>query len=148
MKVKNNNKTIEILLIEDNLGDNRLMIEVFKEGEIRNNMHMVTNGVEAMEFLHRENKHSNAVPPDLILLDLNLPKKDGRQVLQEIKEDPQLKYIPVIVLTTSQSEWDINNTYMNHANAYITKPIDLNKFIKVIKSIEDYWLYTVTLPPK
>ena len=86
--------------------------------------------------------------PDLILLDLNLPKKDGRQVLQEIKEDPQLKHIPVIVLTTSQSEWDINNTYMNRANAYITKPIDLNKFIEVIKSIEDYWLYTVTLPPK
>ncbi len=148
MKVKNNNKTIEILLIEDNLGDNRLMMEVFKEGKIKNNMHMVTNGVEAMEFLHRENKHSNAVPPDLILLDLNLPKKDGRKVLQVIKEDPQLKYIPVIVLTTSQSEWDINNTYMNHANAYITKPIDLNKFIKVIKSIEDYWLNTVTLHPK
>ncbi|MGO9386712.1 MAG: response regulator [Methanobacterium sp.] len=148
MKVKNNSKTIEILLIEDNLGDNRLMVEVFKEGEIRNNMHMVTNGVEAMEFLHRENKHSTAVLPDLILLDLNLPKKDGRQVLKEIKEDPQLKYIPVIVLTTSQSEWDINNTYMNHANAYITKTVDLNEFIKVIKSIEDYWLYTVTLPQK
>lgn len=124
------------------------MIEVFKEGEIKNNKHMVTNGVEAMEFLHRKNKHSDAVRPDLILLDLNLLKKDGRQVLQEIKEDPQLKQISLIVLTTSQSEWDINHTYKNYANAYLTKLIDLNKFIKVIKSIEHYWFNTVTLPPK
>ncbi len=123
-------------------------MEVLKEAKIKNNIHMVTNGVEAIQFLHGENKYSDAVHPDLILLDLNLPKKDGRQVLQEIKEDPQLKRIPVVVLTTSQSEWDVTYTYMNHANAYITKPIDLNEFIKVIKSIEDYWLYTVTLPPK
>lgn len=139
-------KPIEILLIEDNLGDNRLTIEIFKEAEVPNNIQTVTNGVDALEFLNQEKKFQNATRPDLIILDLNLPKKDGREVLADIKKDPKLKCIPVIVLTTSQSKKDIKSTYEHHANAYITKPIDLNHFIKVIKSIEKYWLSTVQLP--
>lgn len=141
-------KPIEILLIEDNLGDNRLTMEVFKEAKVPNNIQMVTNGVDAMEYLNQENKYATAKRPDLILLDLNIPKIDGREILAEIKEDPKLKCIPVIVLTTSQSERDTIITYEHHANAYITKPIDLNKFIDVIKSIENYWLNTVKLPPE
>lgn len=139
-------KPIEILLIEDNLGDNRLTIEVFKEAIVPNKIHMVTNGIDAIEYLNQRDKFEDAVIPDIILLDLNIPKKDGREILTEIKLNPKLKCIPVIILTTSQSETDIFNTYNHHANAYITKPIDLNEFIKVIKSIEDYWLNTVQLP--
>lgn len=140
------NTPIEILLIEDNLGDNRLTTEVFKEAEVTNHIQIVTNGVDAMEYLNRENEYKNAKRPDIILLDLNIPKKDGREILMEIKEDPELKCIPIIVLTTSQSELDIKTTYEHYANAYITKPIDLNKFIKVMKSVEEYWLGTVELP--
>ena len=140
------NKTIEILLIEDNLGDNRLTMEIFKEAKVPNRIQMVTNGIDAVEYLNQENKFTNAVRPDLILLDLNIPKKDGRKILREIKENPKLKCIPVIILTTSQSQRDIKTTYEHHANAYISKPIDLNELIKVIKSIEDYWLSTVELP--
>ena len=143
---KNRNKPIEILLIEDNLGDNRLTTEVFKEAQVPNNIHIVTNGMAAMEYLKRENDFKLAVRPDIIFLDLNIPKKDGREILMEIKEDPKLKCIPIIVLTTSNSELDIKSTYAHYANAYITKPIDLNKFIEVIKSIEEYWLRTVELP--
>jgi len=145
-KRKDRVRPIEILLIEDNQGDNRLTTEVFKEAQVPNNIHIVTNGMEAMEFLKRKDKHKNASRPDLIFLDLNIPKKDGREILMEIKEDPILKCIPIIVLTTSHSEMDIKSTYSHYANAYITKPIDLNRFIDVIKSIEEYWLCTVELP--
>jgi len=144
--IKGRNKPIEILLIEDNLGDNRLTTEVFKEATVANNIQIITNGMEAMEYLKRKEKYQNAIRPDLIFLDLNIPKKDGREILMEIKRDPELKCIPIIVLTTSNSEIDIKSTYAHYANAYITKPIDLNKFIEVIKSIEEYWLGTVELP--
>lgn len=140
------NKPIEILLIEDNKGDNRLTTEVFKEAEVPNNIQVVTNGIAAMEYLKRKNEFKNAVRPDLIFLDLNIPKRGGRELLIEIKEDPLLKCIPLIVLTTSNSEMDIKSTYAHYANAYITKPIDLNRFVEVIKSIEEYWLNTVELP--
>ena len=146
MNNKKGKKPIEILLIEDNLGDNRLTTEVFKEAEVNNNIKIVTNGVMAMQYLKREKGFEDAVRPDMILLDLNIPKKDGREILRELKEDPDLKCIPIIVLTTSQSDMDIKSTYAHYANAYITKPIDLNKFINVIKSIEEYWLNTVELP--
>ena len=139
-------KPVEILLIEDNLGDNRLTIEILKEAEVPTNIHMITNGVEAMKFLNQENQYADSKRPDLILLDLNIPKKDGREILAEIKTNPQLKCIPVIVLTTSQSEWDVKSTYEHYANAFITKPIDLSEFINVIKSVEEYWLNTVELP--
>lgn len=141
-------KPIEILLIEDNLGDNRLTMEVFKDAEVSNNIQIVTNGVDATKYLYQEKRFADAVRPDIILLDLNIPKKDGREILAEIKKNPKLKCIPIIVLTTSQSEQDIKSTYEHYANAYITKPIDLDNFIKVIKSIETYWLNTVELPPK
>lgn len=141
-----NRKPIEILLIEDNLGDNRLTEEVFKEAEVPNHIQLITNGVEAMKFLNQENEYADCKRPDLILLDLNIPKKDGREILAEVKMNPKLKCIPVIVLTTSQSEWDVKSTYEHYANAYITKPIDLNEFINVIKSVEKYWLTTVQLP--
>jgi two-component system, chemotaxis family, response regulator Rcp1 len=141
------NKPIEILLIEDNQGDNRLTKEVFKEAAVPNHIQIVTNGVKAMHYLNKEKEYKNAPHPDLILLDLNIPKKDGREILKEIKENPDLKCIPIIVLTTSQSEMDIKSTYEHYANAYITKPLDLNEFIEVIRSIEEYWLSTVELPP-
>lgn len=144
-KIKN--KPIEILLIEDDMGDNKLTTEVFKETSIPNNIHLVTNGVDAMNYLYQGKGFQDAIRPNIIFLDLNIPKKDGREILKEIKEDPELKYIPIIVLTNSKSELDIKNTYKNYANAYITKPIDLNEFINVIKSIEQYWLGTVELPP-
>lgn len=137
---------IEILLVEDNPGDVRLTREAFKEGKVRNNLHVAIDGVEAMAFLHREGKYSDAPRPDLILLDLNLPKKDGREVLAEIKADDELKRIPVVVLTTSQAEEDILKTYNLHCNCYITKPLDFAQFIKIIRSIEDFWLNVVKLP--
>jgi len=146
MNRKKRSKPIEILLIEDNLGDNRLTIEVFKEADVPNNIQVVSNGKEAMKYLNKENSFRDANRPNLILLDLNIPKKDGREILKELKEDPQLKCIPTIVLTTSESEMDIKSTYEHYANAYITKPLDLNEFIEVIKSIEEYWLTTVELP--
>jgi chemotaxis family two-component system response regulator Rcp1 len=141
-----NGKSIEILLIEDNPGDVRLTKEVLKEGKVRNNLQVVGDGVEAMAFLRRENSYAKASRPDLILLDLNLPKKDGREVLQEIKADHQLKRIPVVVLTTSDADEDILKSYDLCANCYITKPVDLDQFIRVIRSIETFWLTIVTLP--
>ncbi|OPY23032.1 MAG: response regulator PleD [Methanobacterium sp. PtaU1.Bin097] len=144
---KGKNKPIEILLIEDNLGDNKLTTEVFQEAAVPNIIHMVTNGVDAMNFLKQEGGFQDSDRPNIILLDLNIPKKDGREILKEIKADPELKYIPIIVLTNSESEQDIKNTYKHYANAYITKPIDMDEFVKVIKSIEEYWLRTVELPP-
>lgn len=139
-------KPIEILLVEDNPGDVRLTEEALKEGKVLNSMHVAKNGIEALSFLHKEGKYADAVRPDLILLDLNMPKKDGREVLAEIKHDEKLRRIPVVILTTSEAEEDIVKTYDSHANCYITKPVDLDQFIKVIKSIEDFWLSIVKLP--
>jgi CheY-like chemotaxis protein len=139
-------RPIEILLVEDNPGDVRLTIEGLKEGKVRNNLHVAKDGVEALAFLRREARYPDAVRPDLILLDLNLPRMDGRQVLSEIKADPQLKTIPVVVLTTSRAEQDVLHSYQLQANCYITKPVDLEQFITVVRSIEDFWLTIVTLP--
>jgi two-component system, chemotaxis family, response regulator Rcp1 len=139
---------IEILLVEDNPADVRLTTEALKEEKIYNNLHVVIDGVEALSFLRREGKYAKAVRPDLILLDLNLPKKDGREVLKEIKTDDNLKAIPVVVLTVSKSEEDILKSYDLHANCYITKPVDLDQFMKVIRSIQEFWLTIVKLPPK
>jgi len=138
---------IEILLIEDNSGDVRLTQEALKEGKILNKLHVVRDGVEAMAFLRQEGKYANAIRPDLIMLDLNLPKKDGKEVLAEIKSDSYLKVIPVIILTVSKLEEDIIKTYDLHANCYITKPIELDSFIAVVRAIEDFWLTIVKLPP-
>jgi CheY-like chemotaxis protein len=139
-------RPIEILLVEDNPGDVRLTIEALKEGKVRNQLSVARDGVEALAFLRREGSHANAARPDLILLDLNLPKKDGREVLAEIKEDSRLRRIPVVVLTTSKAEEDILRTYDLHANCYITKPVDLEQFISVVRSIDDFWLSVVRLP--
>ncbi len=139
-------RPIEILLVEDNPGDVRLTMEGLNEGKVRNNLHVAKDGVEALAFLRHEAQHSDAVRPDLILLDLNLPRKDGREVLSEIKADPTLKTIPVVVLTTSRAEQDVLQSYQLQANCYITKPVDLEQFITVVKSIEDFWLTIVTLP--
>jgi CheY-like chemotaxis protein len=139
-------RPIDILLVEDNPGDVRLTVEGLKESKVRNNLHVARDGVEAMEFLRREGQHTGAVRPDLILLDLNLPRMDGREVLLEIKSDAQLKTIPVVVLTTSRAEHDVLRSYELQANCYITKPVDLEQFITVVKSIEDFWFTIVTLP--
>jgi chemotaxis family two-component system response regulator Rcp1 len=141
-------RPIEILMVEDNPGDVRLTVEALKEGKVRNNFHTVEDGVEAMAFLRREGRYAEAVRPDLILLDLNLPKKNGREVLAEIKEDPDLRRIPVVILTVSQAEQDIVKSYNLHANCYITKPVDLDQFLEVVKSIENFWLTVVMLPPR
>ncbi|MFA6924621.1 MAG: response regulator [Bacteroidales bacterium] len=143
-----NSKSIDILIVEDNSGDARLIREVLKEGKIMNSLHIVKDGVEAMEFLYKKGKYENTPNPDLIILDLNLPRKDGREVLAEIKENNELKKIPIVIMTTSQAEEDILRSYNLHANCYITKPLDLNQFIKVVKSIEDFWFSVVKLPPK
>ena len=137
---------VEILLVEDNAADVRLTKEALAEGKVFNNLHWAKDGIEALEFLHKKGKHKGAPKPDIILLDLNLPKKDGREVLQEIKADDKLKRIPVVVLTTSQAEEDILRSYNLHANCYVTKPVDLDQFIKVVKSIDTFWLTVVTLP--
>ena len=137
---------IEILMIEDNPGDVRLTQEALKENKMYNCLHAVGDGVEAMAFLRREGKYADAPRPDLILLDLNLPKKDGREVLAEIKADENLKRIPVVILTSSQAEEDVLRTYNLHANCYVTKPVDLDQFIRVVKSIEEFWLTIVKLP--
>lgn len=142
-----NGKPIEILLVEDNPGDVRLTLEALKEGKVRNNLHVAEDGVKALAFLRKEGKYADKPKPDLILLDLNMPKKDGREVLAEIKNDDDLKRIPVVVLTTSNAEKDIIKTYDLHANCYITKPVDLGQFINVVKTIEDFWLTIVKLPP-
>jgi CheY-like chemotaxis protein len=147
MNTAKKGQPIEILLVEDNPGDVRLTQEALKENKVLNNLHVVEDGVEAMAFLHRDGKYVDAVRPDLILLDLNLPRKDGREVLSEIKADDDLKRIPVVVLTVSGAEEDILKSYNLHANCYITKPIDLNQFINVVRSIESFWLTIVKLPP-
>ena len=140
------NGPIDILLVEDNPGDERLTREALKEGKVYSNLHWAKDGVEAMDFLRRVGRHGAAPRPDIILLDLNLPKKDGREVLSEIKRDESLKRIPVVILTTSKAEEDVMRTYNLHANCYVTKPVDLEKFIVVVKSIDAFWLTVVTLP--
>ncbi|KAF5413626.1 MAG: putative methanogenesis regulatory protein FilR2 [Candidatus Methanogaster sp.] len=137
---------IEILLVEDNPGDVRLTQEVLRDGKVRNNMSVAKDGVEAVAFLRQTGEYAGAPRPDIILLDLNLPKKDGREVLADIKTDHDLKNIPVVVLTTSSAEQDIVRSYDLHANCYITKPVDLDQFIRVIRSIEDFWLTIAKLP--
>jgi chemotaxis family two-component system response regulator Rcp1 len=140
-------KSVEILLVEDNRGDADLARDALENSKVRNTLHVVGDGEAAMDFLRRTGKYVKAPRPDLILLDLNLPKKDGREVLAEIKADDDLKRIPVVILTTSKDEEDILKSYNLHANCYITKPIDLNQFVKVVQSIEDFWLTIVKLPP-
>jgi CheY-like chemotaxis protein len=141
-------RPIKILLVEDSPGDVRLTHEALKEGKVRNELHVVGDGLEASVFLRQEGKYAHAPRPDLVLLDLNLPKKDGREVLAEIKADEQLRRIPVVILTTSQAEEDILKAYNLYANCYVTKPVDLDQFIKIVKSIEDFWLTIVKLPPE
>jgi len=137
---------IEVLLVEDSPGDVRLTREAFKDAKVHINLHVASDGARAMAFLKREGEYAMALRPDLILLDLNLPKKDGREVLAEIKEDPTLKTIPVVILTTSSSEADVLRTYQLHANCYITKPVGLEGFLTVVKSIDSFWLSVVRLP--
>src|SRR3984957_9425356 len=138
---------IEVLLVEDSPGDVRLTLEAFKDAKMHVSLHVASDGAEAMAYLNREGEHADVPRPDLILLDLNLPKKDGREVLQEIKENPALKSIPVVILTTSGSNADILRSYMLHANCYITKPVNLDGFLKVVKTIDGFWLSVVKLPP-
>lgn len=140
-------RAVLILLVEDNAGDVRLTREALLEGKVSNELVVASDGVEALAILRREGVHHGAARPDLILLDLNLPKMDGREVLAAVKNDPALMRIPVVVLTTSKAEEDILRTYDLHANCYITKPVDFEKFVEVIKSIDDFWLTVVRLPP-
>lgn len=141
-------KPIEILLVEDNAGDARLAREALREAKVRNNLTWLSDGEEALAFLRREGKYNLAPRPDLILLDLNLPRKDGREVLTEIKADDKFKRIPVVILTTSQAEEDVLKAYHLNANCYIPKPVDLERFLIVVKTIEDFWLTIVKLPPE
>lgn len=148
MKEIPNTQPIDVLLVEDNPGDARLAVEAFKDGgsRLKSTLHHVKDGVEALDFLHRRGEHASAVRPDIVLLDLNLPRKDGREVLAEIKEDDDLKLIPVLILTTSQAERDILETYSLHANGYVSKPLDLDEFAGVVESIKDFWFTTAKLP--
>jgi chemotaxis family two-component system response regulator Rcp1 len=139
-------RPVEILLVEDNPGDVRLTLEAFKETKVRNNVSVVSDGGAALAFLRREGEYGDAPRPDLILLDLKLPVVDGRDVLDQIKADQALRRIPVVILTTSEAERDILKTYQLHANCYITKPVDLDQFIEVVRSIDQFWLSIVTLP--
>jgi CheY-like chemotaxis protein len=140
-------RPIEILLIEDSPSDAALTIEALQAGKIVNNLNLVADGVEAMAYLRKQGRFTESSRPDLIMLDLNLPKKDGREVLQELKSDPSLKLIPIIVLTTSRADKDVLRSYELSANCYITKPVDFQQFIDVVRSIERFWLSVVTLPP-
>ncbi len=141
-------RPIEILLVEDNPGDVRLTREALKEGKMINNLNVVMDGEQALEYLHRRGEYAHTIRPDLILLDLNLPKISGREVLADIKQDPRLKRIPVVILTTSNAEQDILHSYNLYANSYITKPVDLDQFMRIIERIEDFWLSIVRLPPQ
>jgi two-component system, chemotaxis family, response regulator Rcp1 len=139
-------RAVEILLVEDNPGDVRLTQEALKDGRVLVNLTVAADGVEAMEVLRRQGVHAGKRLPDLIVLDLNLPRKNGREVLEEIKADEDLKRIPVIVMTTSKAEQDVHKAYNLNANCYVTKPVDLDEFLAVVRSIEDFWLTIVTLP--
>ena len=141
-------RPVEILLVEDSPGDVRLTQEALKDSKLLNNLHVTRDGVEAMDFLQRKGKYESAVRPDVVLLDLNMPRKDGRQVLKEVKEDEELKRIPIVILTISKADEDIIRTYELGANCYITKPVDLEQFNKVVKAIDNFWFEVVTLPPK
>jgi len=147
MDIRETCKAIEILLVEDSPSDVRLTIEALKDAKVSNRLSVVSDGVEAIAFLKKVGKYADSPCPDLILLDLNLPKKDGREVLKEIKQDENLKAIPVVVITTSKSDEDILKSYNLHANCYITKPIGLEQFLIVVKAIESFWLKIVKLPP-
>ncbi len=146
--MKRNMESIDILLVEDNPGDVRLTKEALKDAKVLNEVYIAKDGVEALQFLHKEGSFADAPKPDLILLDLNLPRKDGREVLAEIKKDTKLRRIPVVILTTSKADEDIIRTYDLHANAYVTKPVDLNRFIEIIHTLEEFWFTIVKLPPK
>lgn len=139
-------ETVNILLVEDNPADARLIEEVFKDTNVKNRIFVVKDGVEAMDFLYNENNYVDAPKPEIILLDLNLPRKDGREVLKEVKANEDLKSIPIVILTTSSAKEDVIRTYNNHANCYITKPVDFDQFLQVINAIEDFWLKVVNLP--
>jgi two-component system, chemotaxis family, response regulator Rcp1 len=141
-----NTEPIQILLVEDNPGDARLAVEALKESKVCNVLHRVEDGVQAMRYLRKQDEYASMPLPDLILLDLNLPRRDGREVLEEIKGDPQLKVVPVVVLTTSAAERDLLKTYHLHANAYIVKPIDFHQFIEIVHAIEGFWFSVVKLP--
>lgn len=142
----NSARPVEILLVEDNPGDARLTREALKDGKVYNRLTVVPDGVEALAYLRRDGQYAGAAQPDLILLDLNLPRKDGREVLEEIKADDRLKRIPVVILTSSSAEQDVLKSYGLHANCYVTKPVDLDQFMAAVKAIEDFWLTVVTLP--
>lgn len=146
MSFENVGRDAEFLLVEDNPGDVRLTCEALTESKVKNNLSIVGDGMEAMAFLRREGKYADAPRPDVILLDLNLPKKNGIEVLEEIKADPGLKRIPVVIITSSEAEQDILKTYDLHVNCYVNKPVDLEQFIKVVRSIETFWLTIVKLP--
>jgi chemotaxis family two-component system response regulator Rcp1 len=139
-------KVIEVLLVEDNIGDVRLTQEALKEGRLLVNLTVARDGIEAMDILQRKNSYAGATRPDLVLLDLNLPRKDGREVLREIKADPALKTIPVVILTTSEADADVRTTYGAHANCYITKPVDMDRFFEIVKMLEEFWFTIVKLP--
>jgi len=147
MNMEKMGRAVQMLLVEDNLGDIRLTKETLRDAKVMVNLHVVGDGVEAMAFLRKEGKHANAPRPDLVLLDLNLPKKDGREVLAEMKQDPDLRRIPVVILTISNGQEDIIKSYNLHANAYVTKPLNLEQFAKIVKAIEDFWFTVVKLPP-
>jgi chemotaxis family two-component system response regulator Rcp1 len=140
-------RPIEILLVEDSPSDTELTVEAMHEAKVRNNLTVVEDGVQAMEFLRREGRFSESPRPDLIMLDLNLPRKDGREVLAEIKSDDNLKNIPVVILTTSRAEQDVLRAYNLHANCYIAKPVDFERFLEVVRSIESFWLFLLKMPP-
>lgn len=146
MNYVSESKPIELLLVEDNLVDIKLTTRALKEGKVLNNVHIVRDGVEAMKFLFQQGEFAESPRPDLILLDLNMPRKDGREVLSEIKNDDDLKHIPVIVLTTSDAEQDVLRSYNLHANSYITKPVDFEQFVDAIRRFEEFWLTVVRLP--
>lgn len=146
MKESLNGSAINILMVEDNPGDARLTEEALKESKLANNLYHAKDGVEAMDFLRRKGDYAKAPRPDIVLLDLNLPRKDGREVLAELKQSPDLKRIPVVILTTSEAEQDILKSYELHANCYVTKPVDLDKFTRIVGVIEDFWLSIVKLP--
>ena len=141
-------RSIEILLVEDNPGDARLTREALSQSKVSNNLHHARDGEEAMRFLRREGQFANAPTPDLVLLDLNLPRRDGREVLEDVKRDPLLKHIPIVILTSSEAEEDILRSYRLHANCFITKPVDLEQLTKVVQAIEQFWFTLVKLPPE
>jgi two-component system, chemotaxis family, response regulator Rcp1 len=147
MAPKQDLKPVEILMVEDSAGDAELMLDFLEQSKVKNRIHWVKDGEAAMAFLHQQGEYAGKPVPDLILLDLNLPRKDGREVLSEVKADPRLACIPVVILTSSKSETDIVRSYRLQANCYITKPVDLDQFVKVIRSIDDFWLSVVRLPP-